>query len=33
MEIMRHAPEVKVISPKALRDQVKKQLTAALENI
>jgi predicted DNA-binding transcriptional regulator YafY len=33
MEIMRHAPEVKVISPKSLRDQVKKQLTAALENI
>lgn len=33
MEIMRHAPEVKVISPKSLREQVKKQLTAALENI
>lgn len=33
MEIMRHAPEVKVISPKSLRDQVKKQLTAALKNI
>jgi predicted DNA-binding transcriptional regulator YafY len=33
MEIMRHAPEVKVISPKSLRDQIKKQLTAALENI
>jgi predicted DNA-binding transcriptional regulator YafY len=30
MEIMRHAPEVKVISPKSLREQVKKQLTAAL---
>lgn len=33
MEIMRHAPEVKVISPQSLREQIKKQLTAALENI
>lgn len=32
-EIMRYAPEVKVISPKSLPDQIKKQLTAALENI
>ena len=32
MDILRHGPEVEVVAPESLRDEVTRRLAAALEN-